>query len=67
MLKIKAMNSWIIISIFAAAIAIYAMLDILRSRMKINRKMLWFAIVVIIPIIGPLVYLLKRKAIAKVH
>lgn len=61
------MNSWIVISIFAAAIAIYAMLDILRSRMKVNRKMLWFAIVVVFPIVGPIIYLLKRKAIANAN
>ncbi|MEQ9468061.1 MAG: PLD nuclease N-terminal domain-containing protein [Ekhidna sp.] len=58
------MDSWIIISIFAAAIAIYSMIDILQSRISLNRKMVWFAVVVIIPLIGPLVYLLKRKAIA---
>ena len=58
------MNSWIIISIFAATIAIYSMLDVLRSRLPLNRKMVWFAVVVIFPILGPVVYLLKRKAIA---
>lgn len=58
------MNYWLYISLFAAAIAVYAMINILMTRMSNNKKMLWFVLVVVLPIVGPLIYLLKRKSIA---
>lgn len=57
------MSNWIYLGVFAAAIAIYAMINILMGQFSNNKKMLWFAIVVLIPVLGPLVYLFSRKAI----
>ena len=56
------MNYWIYLSIFAAAIAIFSMINILMNQMSFNKKMIWFAIVTLIPIIGPLIYLIRRNA-----
>lgn len=57
------MNIWIFIGVFAAAVAVYAMINILMARFSTNKKMLWFAIVVLIPLVGPLAYLFSRKSI----
>ena len=58
------MDYWLYISLFAAAVAVYAMINILMTRMSNGKKMLWFVLVVLIPILGPIVYLLMRKSIA---
>lgn len=60
------MNYWLFISLFAAALAVYAMINILMTRMSNRKKMLWFALAVLLPIVGPIIYLLKREAIARV-
>ncbi len=57
------MNIWVYVSVFAAAIAIYAMINILMARFSTNKKMIWFAVVVLVPLLGPLIYLLNRKSI----
>lgn len=57
------MNIWVYIGVFAVAVAVYAMINILLARFSNNKKMIWFAIVVLVPVIGPLVYLLSRKSI----
>ncbi|WP_420318549.1 PLDc N-terminal domain-containing protein [Ekhidna sp.] len=59
------MNYWLYISLFAAAIAVFSMVNVLLARMPNNKKALWFALVVIFPIVGPLIYLLKRKSIVE--
>ena len=59
------MNYWIFISVFAAAVAVYAMIDILRARIHNHRKMVWFAIIVIFPIVGPMIYLLKKRSLVE--
>ncbi len=58
------MDYWLYIGIFAVALAVFSMIDILRIRMTNNQKIVWFAIVVLIPVIGPLVYIMKRKGLA---
>lgn len=65
-LKVNVMDQWLIISVFAAAVAVYAMVDILMIRMSYKKKALWFAIVVLIPLVGPILYLLKKKKLAEV-
>jgi len=65
-LKVNVMDQWLIISVFAAAVAVYAMVDILMIRMSYKKKAIWFAIVVLIPIVGPILYLLKKKKLAEV-
>lgn len=64
-LKVNVMDQWLIISVFAAAVAVYAMVDILMIRMY-KKKAIWFAIVVLIPIVGPILYLLKKKKLAEI-
>lgn len=55
------MNAWLIIAVFAAGLAVFVMVDILRVKMTYNKKMIWFAIVVLIPLVGPLLYLLRKR------
>jgi uncharacterized membrane protein YhaH (DUF805 family) len=59
------MDYWMYISLLAAAIAVYAMVDILMARIANNRKMVWFALIVIIPIVGPMIYLLKKRSLVE--
>ena len=58
------MNYWIYFSIFVAALAIISMINVLMIRMSRNRKMLWFAIVTLVPVVGPIVYWFKRRSLA---
>lgn len=57
------MDYWIYVGVFAVAVAVYAMINILMARFPNNKKMLWFAIVVLVPIVGPLAYLFSKKSI----
>lgn len=58
------MNYWIYIATFAAAIAIFGMINVLLNRMGRHQKMVWFAIVTLVPIVGPLVYLWRRNSLS---
>ena len=51
----------LIIGIIAVAFAIWAIVDVLRSNFKMNKRVLWLAIVILFPIIGPLVYYIKGR------
>ena len=62
-MKTIEMDYWIYIGVFAAAIAVYAMINVLMGKFSARRRMIWFAIVVLMPVVGPLVYLLNGKAI----
>ena len=55
------MSNWIYLAVFAVAIAIYAMINILMVRFSTYKKMCWFAIVTLIPVLGPLVYFLAIR------
>jgi len=57
------MDYYIYFALVAAAIAIYAMVDISMRNLPINQKMIWFPIAVLIPIIGPMAYFLRRRSI----
>ncbi len=57
------MNYWVFIAVFAAAAAIFSMINILLSRMAINKKMVWFAFVVLFPLVGPMIYIWKRNTL----
>lgn len=59
------MNIWVYIGVFAVAVAVYAMINILMARFSINKKMIWFAIVVLVPVVGPLIYLFSKRSIEK--
>ena len=47
---------YIIIGILAVSLAVYSMISISMSGMEKQRKMVWFAIVALIPIVGPITY-----------
>ncbi|WP_436516630.1 PLD nuclease N-terminal domain-containing protein [Ekhidna sp. To15] len=59
------MDIWVYVGVFAVAVAVYAMINILMARFSTNKKMLWFAIVVLFPVVGPLMYLISRKSLEK--
>lgn len=59
------MSYWLYIALFAAAVAVYAMVDILMTQISYNKKMVWFAIIVLLPIVGPMIYLFKKKSLAQ--
>lgn len=49
------------IALIAATLAIWAMVDVARNRMEPQLKAVWFATVVLIPIIGPVLYFLMKR------
>lgn len=51
---------WIIVGVVVVALAIYAMVSVSMSNMPKEKKMVWFAFVVLVPFIGPVVYYIKR-------
>lgn len=51
---------YVIIGIIAVSLAVYSMIGISMSGMPKGKKMVWFAIVALIPIIGPLCYYIAR-------
>ncbi|MCP4457359.1 MAG: hypothetical protein GY816_04940 [Cytophagales bacterium] len=52
----------ILVGVVTVAIAIYAMIMVAMSKMSNAKMMIWFAIVVLIPLIGPIAYFsLKRQ------
>lgn len=57
------MDNHIYFALIAAALAIFAMVDISMRHMPLNKKMLWFPIVVLLPVIGPIVYYIRRKSL----
>lgn len=59
------MSYWLYIALFAAAVAVYAMVDILMTQISYNKKMVWFAIIVLLPIVGPMIYLFRKKSLAQ--
>lgn len=44
------------IALIAAAFAIWAMVSISKSNLKPNHKAIWFAVVILLPLIGPIIY-----------
>ena len=53
----------VVLSVFVVALTIYSMIDVLRTRMSVEKKMLWFALVVLFPVVGPFIYLVRKKSI----
>lgn len=45
-----------LLSLMAAALIIWSMITIANSNLDPNKKVLWFAIVLLVPILGSLVY-----------
>ena len=61
--KVNVMDNYIYFALVAATLAIYAMVDISMRNFSINKKMIWFPIVVLLPLIGPLTYFVRRRSI----
>jgi hypothetical protein len=54
---------WLIIGLFGASIAIFALVDLARRPYKKNTRLFWFAIVILVPLIGPFAFFLIRKSL----
>lgn len=50
-----------IIGVIVVSIAIYAMIDIVNRSIRTKTKIIWFPIVVLIPLIGPVCYFFLRR------
>mgnify|MGYP003680110396 CR=1 len=45
-----------ILVLIAAAFVIWALVDLFNSRLETNKKVLWFALVILFPIVGSVLY-----------
>jgi hypothetical protein len=50
-----------IISLLILVIDVLVIVDIVRSRMTNERKILWVLVVVFLPLVGPILYYLLEK------
>lgn len=57
------MDYQLYLAILAAALSIHSMIDILMKSWPFKVWMPWFALVVLIPVIGPIIYYIKRKSL----
>ena len=56
------MNTQLYAALVAAALAIYAMVDLSMRRFPLKIKMVWFPIIILVPLLGPLLYYWRRRA-----
>jgi len=47
---------YMILVLIAAAFVIWALVDIFQSRLETNKKVFWFAVVILFPLVGSLLY-----------
>ena len=59
------MDYWIYIAVFAASLAIFSMIDVLMVKLSVNKKMFWFAVVTLIPILGPAAYFIRKRSLTR--
>ncbi|MEO9804909.1 MAG: PLD nuclease N-terminal domain-containing protein [Reichenbachiella sp.] len=50
-----------IFALIVVSFAIWAMVDVAQGRMKTQQKAIWFAVVVLIPLLGPILYYFRRS------
>lgn len=50
-----------LIALVAAAFAIWALISVAQSKLKNDQKVIWFAVVILLPILGPIIYWFKNK------
>lgn len=50
-----------IFALVAAAFAIWALISVAQSKLSNKLKVIWFAIVILIPFVGPLFYWFRYK------
>ncbi len=63
-IKTKIMD-WLIIGIIGASIAIFAMVDLALRSYTRKIRVIWYPIVILLPIIGPLAYYFMRKSLSR--
>ena len=61
------MNYELYIAVLAAALAIHSMIDILMKAWPVKVRIIWFAVVVLLPVVGPLAYYIRRRALIETH
>lgn len=62
--KLKIMD-WLLIGIVGAAIAIFAMVDLSLKSYTRKTRMIWYPIVILIPILGPALYYFMRRTLSR--
>ena len=50
-----------IIALVGAAFAIWAMISVAQSKLDGKQKAIWFAVVILLPVLGPLIYWFNHK------
>lgn len=55
------MDYQLYIAIVAAFLAIHSMIDILMKAWPLKIRVAWFALVVLVPLLGPIVYYIRRR------
>ncbi|MEO9967071.1 MAG: PLDc N-terminal domain-containing protein [Reichenbachiella sp.] len=48
-----------ILAVIAASFAIWALISVAQSSLNTNQKVIWFAIVILLPLLGPIIYWFK--------
>ncbi len=51
----------VVLAVVTVALAIFSMMNVAMSNMSKNRQMIWFAIVVLIPFVGPIMYFVLQS------
>ncbi|SMD31961.1 Phospholipase_D-nuclease N-terminal [Reichenbachiella faecimaris] len=51
----------IIFALIASAFAIWALIAVANSKLSTNKKILWFALIILVPFIGPIAYWFRYK------
>lgn len=51
----------LVLAIIAVSLAIWAILDVIRASIAMNYRILWIALVILFPVVGPLIYFFKGK------
>lgn len=54
------MEYTIYLALIAATMAIYAMIGVFRKDLPWKTRVVWFALVALVPIVGPTVFFMKR-------
>lgn len=52
----------LIFAVIAASMAIWAIIDVIRGTMQMNKRILWVIVVILFPIVGPLIYYFKGRS-----
>lgn len=56
---------WLIVGLVGAAVAIFAMVDISMRSISMKSRMIWFPIIILIPVVGPALYFFYRRTLTQ--